>query len=153
MAAGCGGASTSATGLTPAFAKVAMDARRYMSSDLIPGVGTARFPVVYAASRAKVRIAESEVKSDTDQGVWLLLTMVNVKSNELNGSKEMAAEMDLSAQARRGMREAAQDVTEERFQCMSEADGWLSGKSSMVSSLKKRPCLQQAKLALAVLRK
>jgi hypothetical protein len=53
MAAGCG-ASASGTGVTSAFAKIGRDAHNYMKSDLIPGIGTARFPEVLAVSRAKV---------------------------------------------------------------------------------------------------
>jgi hypothetical protein len=152
MAAGCG-ASASGTGLTPDFADAARKAHSYQKSDLIPGIGTARFPVAYAASRARVKIVQSKVASEADQGVWLLLTMVNVKSSELNGAREMAETMTLSPQTMRTMREAQEDVATERDTCLSEADGWLSGKSMLLASLKERPCLKQAKLALAVLSK
>ena len=152
MAAGCG-ASASGTGLTPDFADAARKAHSYQKSDLIPGIGTARFPVAYAASRARVKIVQSKVASEADQGVWLLLTMVNVKSNELNGAREMAETMSLSPQTLRSMRESALEVANERDTCLSEANSWLTGSGLLVGSMKERPCLQQARLALAVLSK
>jgi hypothetical protein len=150
MAAGCG-VSASGTGLTAGFAEAAKDAHRYMKSDLIPGIGTARFPSAYAVSRTKVRIAQTKVAGNADQGVWLLLTMVNVKSNESNGAGELAEVTGM--QQSPAVREAALDVANERDSCMSEVDSWLSGTSSLVASLNARPCLQQARLALAVLNK
>jgi hypothetical protein len=152
MAAGCG-VSASPTGLTPGFAEAAKPAHSYMASDLIPAIGTARFPDAYAASRARVKIVQSKVASEADQGVWLLLTMVNVKSNELNGARELAETMNLSPQTVRTMRESALDVASERDTCMSEAETWLTGSGLLVGSMKERPCLQQARLALAVLSK
>jgi len=152
MAAGCG-VSASPTGLTPGFAEAAKPAHSYMASDLIPAIGTARFPDAYAASRARVKIVQSKVASEADQGVWLLLTMVNVKSNELNGAREMAETMNLPPQTMRTMRESALEVASERDTCMSEANSWLTGPGLLVGSLKERPCLKQAKLALAVLSK
>lgn len=149
MAAGCG-ASASGTGLTPDFADAAKKAHTYQKSDLIPGIGTARFPVAYAASRARVKIVQSKVASEADQGVWLLLTMVNVKSSELNGAREMAETTRVQSRA---VREADEEVETERDTCLSEADGWLSGKSMLLKSLKERPCLQQALLAAAILSK
>ena len=149
MAAACG-ASASGTGLTPDFEDEARKAHSYLKSDLIPGIGTERFPVVHAASRARVKIVESKVENEAERGVWLLLTMVNVKSYELNGARELAATMNLPSRA---MREAAEEVETERDTCLAEADGWLSGKSLLVASLKERPCLKQARLALAILNK
>ena len=149
IAAGCG-ASASGTGLTADFANEAKKAHSYMKSDLIPGIGTERFAVTYAASRARVKIVQSKVANEAERDVWLLLTMVNVKSNELNGAKELAATMN---QPSRAMREAAEEVATERDTCLSEADGWLSGKSLLLASLKERPCLKQARLALAILSK
>jgi hypothetical protein len=147
MAVGCG-VSASGTGVTAGFAKAASDAHRYMKSDLIPGIGTARFPDTLAVSRAKVKIVQSKVAGDADHGVWLLLTMVNVKSYELNGALELAGVISESSQA---MREAAQDVTNERDTCLSEAGGWLSGTSSHLQALNAGPCLQQARLAAKIL--
>ena len=149
MAAGCG-ASATATGVTPGFAKVAKDAHNYMKSDLIPGIATARFPDVLAVSRSKVKIAQSKIGGDADQGVWLLLTMVNVKSNEANGAREMA---DLVSPPSEAVREAADDVANERNQCLSEADGWLNGPASQLRTLKAGPCLRQARLAASILMK
>ena len=149
MAAGCG-VSASATGLTPGFAEAARNAHSYLKSDLIPAIGTAHFSSNLAASRAKVKIAQSKVAGNADQGVWLLLTMVNVKSDELNGARELAATMNLQSRA---VREAQEDVATERDTCLSEADSWLTGTSLLVASLNARPCLQQARLALAILTK
>src|SRR5262245_37297830 len=147
MAAACG-TSASGTGLTPGFAKIAGDAHNYMKSDLIPGIGTPRFPDALAVSRAKVKIAQSKIAGDADQGVWLLLTMVNVKSNEANGAREMP---DLVPGSSQVVQEAAQDVAKERDQCLSEADGWLTGTASQVRTLSAGPCLQQARLAAKIL--
>ena len=149
MAAGCG-VSASGTGLTPAFAKIARDAHNYMKSDLIPGIGTARFPDALAVSRAKVKIAQTKVGGDADQGVWLLLTMVNAKSYELNGAREVA---EMAPESSEAVREAAQDVTNERDQCLSEADGWLTGTAAQLRTLNAGPCLQQARLAASILMK
>ena len=147
------GVSARGTGVTTEFAKDARAAHAYMTSDLIPAIGTARFPTAYAASRARVKLVQSKVAGDADQGVWLLLTMVNVKSNELNGAREMAETMNLSPQTMRTMRESALEVASERDTCMSEANSWLTGSGLLVGSMKERPCLQQARLALAVLSK
>jgi len=149
MAGGCG-VSASPTGLTPGFAEAAKPAHSYMASDLIPAIGTARFPNAYAASRARVKIVQSKVVSEADQSVWLLLTMVNVKSNELNGARELAESMTSPSGA---MQDAALEVASERDTCMAEADTWLTGPAVLIASLKSRPCLQQAKLALAILSK
>jgi hypothetical protein len=149
MAVACGSAD-SGTGLSAAFADAARDAHRYMTSDLIPAIGTARFPSALAVSRSKVKLAQSKVSGEADQGVWLLLTMVNVKSNESNGARELA---DMGRSPSRAAREAALEVANERDHCLSEADGWLSGKSALVQSLNTRPCLQQARLAASVLSK
>ena len=150
MAAGCG-VSASGTGLTASFAEAAKDAHSYMKSDLIPGIGTARFSSAYAVSRTKVRIAQSKVAGDADQGVWLLLTMVNVKSNEAHGARELAETMRMQQSG--VVQEAALDVANERDTCLSEADGWLTGSSVHVARLNAGPCMQQARLALAVLTK
>ena len=150
LAAGCGN-SASGSGVTSDFAKAARDARSYMTSDLIPLIGTSSFPSALVESRTKVRMAQSKVSSEADQGVWLLLTMVNVKSDELNGTREMIKTMHLSSQTKGIMRESALEVASERDTCLSEADSWLSGSSLLVASLKTRPCLQQARLAMAVL--
>ena len=149
VAAGCG-VSASGTGLTAGFAEAARDAHRYMKSDLIPGIGTAQFPETLALSREKVRIAQSKVAGDADEGVWLLLTMVNVKSSESHGARELAATM---RQPSRAMRDAAEEVTNERDHCLSEADGWLTGTSLHLRVLNAGPCLQQARLAAAILSK
>ena len=119
MAAGCG-VSASGTGVTPGFAEAAKDAHSYMKSDLIPGIGTARFPYVYAVSRTKVRIAQSKVAGNADQGVWLLLTMVNVKSNEAQRRARTGRNHAHATQSA-AMREAALDVANERDTCLSEA--------------------------------
>ena len=148
VAAGCG-ASTTGTGLTASFAEAARDAHSYMKSDLIPGIGSAHFSETLAVSRTKVRIAQSKMAGDVDEGVWLILTMVNVKSNEANGAREMAG---LVLQPSRAVREAAEDVANEREHCMSEADGWLNGTLHL-RILKAGPCLQQARLAAAILKK
>jgi hypothetical protein len=147
MAAGCG-VSASATGLTSGFAAAARDAHNYMKSDLIPAIGTPRFPTVLAVSRTNVKLAQSKAASDADEGVWLLLTMVNVKSYELNGARELAATMTLPSQA---VREADLEVATERDHCMSEADGWINGTLAL-RILTKGPCLQQARLAAAMLK-
>lgn len=152
MAAGCG-VSASPTGLTPGFGEAAKAAHGYMASDLVPAIGTARFPDAYAASRARVKIVQSKVASEADQGVWLLLTMVNVKSSELNGARELAETVNLPSQTMRTMRESALEVASERDTCMSEANSWLTGPSVLVASLKTRPCLQQARVAMAILSK
>ena len=147
-AAGCG-VSASATGLTAGFAKAAKDAHSYMKSDLIPGIGTAHFSENLAVSRAKVKIAQSKMAGNADQGVWLLLTMVNAKSYELNGARELAEEMPQPPSP--AMREAALEVASERDTCLSEVESWLSGPAVLVASLNDRPCLQQARLAAKVL--
>ena len=51
------------------------------------------------------------------------------------------------------MREAALEVASERDTCLSEANSWLTGTPLHVGSLNEGPCLQQARLALAVLTK
>jgi len=154
LAAGCG-VSASATGVTADFADVARKAHSYMTSDVIPAIGTARFPLAIAASRARVKVVQSKVAGEADQGVWLLLTMVNVKSDELNGSREMADTMNLSPQARQTMRKAAIEVTTERDTCLSEANNWLNGAGTPLhlQVMNEAPCLRQAKLALAMLSK
>jgi len=152
MAAGCG-VSASPTGLTPGFAEAAKPAHSYMASDLIPAIGTARFPDAYAASRARVKIVQSKVASEADQGVWLLLTMVNVKSGEVHANREMAAEMNLSPQTIRSMRESALEVSTERDVCLSEANNWLNGAGTPLHlrAMNEAPCLQQARLAAKTL--
>jgi hypothetical protein len=154
LVAGCG-VSATGTGVTTEFAKDARAAHAYMTSDLIPAIGTARFPTAYTASRARVKLVQSKVAGDVDQGVWLLLTMVNVKSSELNGARELAATMNLSSQAMRTMREGAQDVATERDSCLSEANAWLNGRSTPLhmQMLNQGPCLQTARLAYSVLTK
>jgi hypothetical protein len=147
IAAGCG-VSATGTGVTPGFAEAARDAHSYMKSDLIPAIGTARFPDAYAVSRTKVRLVQSKVAGNADQGVWLLLTMVNVKSNEAHGARELAETMRMDS---RVVREAALDVANERDTCLSEADSWLTGTSLQLPVLNAGPCLQQARLALSVL--
>jgi hypothetical protein len=147
MASGCGVAA-SETGLTPAFADIARDAHRYMKSDLIPAIGHARFPMTLAASRAKVKIGQLKIASEADKDVWLILTMVNVKSNESNAMSEVSELMNLPAQ---NVQSAAQDVIGERDQCLSEAEGWLSGTASTVAALKAGLCLRMARQAAAVL--
>jgi hypothetical protein len=74
--------------------------------------------------------------------------MVNVKSNEANGAREMA---DLVPGSSKVVQEAAQDVANERDQCLSEADGWLTGTASQLRALNAGPCLQQARLAAKIL--
>jgi hypothetical protein len=148
IAAGCGGVSASATGLTPAFADIARDAHRYMKFDLIPAIGTGRFPMMLAASRAKIKVGQLKIASEADKDVWLILTMVNVKANESNGMTEVSGLMSLPSTA---VQSAAEDVTGERDQCMAEAEGWLSGSSSKVAGLKAGPCLAMARQAAAIL--
>ena len=154
MAAGCG-VSASGTGLTAAFTEAARDAHRYITSDLVPAIGTARFPVVLATSRAKVKILQLKAASDADNGVWLILTMINAKSNESHHTDELTGLMNqLSGDAQAASSDAqatSQDVANERDQCIAEAEGWLSGNSSKVAALKAGPCLQQARRAAAIL--
>ena len=152
LAAGCG-VSASATGVTPDFAKSARETHAYMTSDLIPAIGTARFPLAIAASRARVKIVQSKAKGDADFGVWLLLTMVNVKSGEVHANREMAAEMNLSPQTIRSMRESALEVSTERDVCLSEANNWLNGAGTPLHlrAMNEAPCLQQARLAAKTL--
>src|SRR5262245_41344270 len=115
------GASTATSRLSADVAEAARDAHNYMKSDLVPGIGTARFADAIAASRAKVRIAQSKVSADADKGVWLVLMMVNVKSNESNGASELARTVSVAPS--RAAREAAQDLANELDHCMSEAEG------------------------------
>ena len=152
LTAGCG-ASASGTGVTAEFAEAARAAHAYMTSDLIPATGTARFPLAIAASRARVKVIQPKAASEADHGVWLLLTMVNVKSGELHASREMAATMDLSPQTLRSMRESAQDVANERDTCLAEADSWLNGASTPLhlKVMNDGPCLKQARLAESIL--
>ena len=147
MAAACGASRTS-TGLTQDFVEAGRAAYSYMKSDLIPAIGTARFPDVIAASRARVKLVQSKVAAQADEGVWLILTMINAKVNESNGAREMAG----LVQPSRAAREAAEDLANEQEHCMSEADGWLNGTLSL-RILKTGPCLQQATRAMAVLTK
>ena len=153
LATGCG-VSASATGVTPDFAKSAKEAHAYMTSDVIPGTGTARFPFVIAASCAWVTIVRSKAASEADEGVWLLLAMVNVKANELHAAREMAATMTLSPQTMRSMRESALDVETERDVCLSEANNWLNGAGTPLhlKMMSQGPCLQQARLAAKILK-
>ena len=146
MAVACG-ASATGTGLTGEFAEAARDAHSYMKSDLIPAIGTARFSTVLAASRARVKLAQPKAAGEADQGVWLLMTMVNVKANESNGMKELSGVTPPS----RAAREAASDLANELDHCLSEVEGWLTGTSLHVRSMNDRPCLKQARLAAAVL--
>ena len=148
VAAGCG-ASASASGLTSGFAAEAKAAHDYMKSDVIPAVGTPRFPTVIAASRARVKIVQSKISGDVDEGVWLLLMMVNVKSNELNGAKELAATMTAPS---RTVREALREVENERDTCMGEADGWINN-TLLKQVLTKGACLAQARQAAAILKR
>jgi hypothetical protein len=154
LAAGCG-VSASATGVTADFADAARKAHGYLTSDVIPAIGTARFPLAIAASRARVKVVQSKVAGEADQGVWLLLTMVNVKSDELNASREMAETMNLSSQAMRTLRESALEVATERDTCLFEANSWLNGAATPLHLrvMNEAPCLRQAKLALAMLTK
>lgn len=146
-AAGCGASATD-TGLTSAFAKAARDAHSYMKSDLVPGIGSPRFPDMLAVSRAKVKIAQTKISGDVDEGVWLILTMVNVKSGEAHAARDMAGLVPPS----RAVLEAANDVANERDHCMSEADGWVNG-TLQLPVLNAGPCLAQAKLAMSMLKK
>jgi hypothetical protein len=155
IAAGCG-VSASATGLTPAFADIARDAHRYLKSDLVPAIGTARFPMTLAASRAKIKIGQLKVASEADKDVWLILTMVNVKSSELHNLTDMGGLNEVGGVLSRQsavVQSAAQDVTGERDQCLAEAEGWLSGTAAKVAALKTGPCLRMVRQAAAILGK
>ena len=146
VAAGCG-VSASGTGLTPAFADVARDAHRYMTEHMLTAIGTERFPTALAESRSRVRALKSKVSNDTDKGLWLVLTMINVKSGEAGQMHEMRGYLDRSP----AVQAAARDVISERDACLAEARGWLSGTASKVPGLKAAPCLQSARQAAAML--
>lgn len=147
VAAGCG-VSASSTGLTKDFVEEGKAALSYMQSDLIPAVGTARFADAIASSRARVKLVQSKVKNDVDKDVWLILALINVKTYELNGHKEMAG---LPAMQTRTARRATEELTNERDACMSEADGWVNG-TLMLRVLQSGPCLQQGRQAAAILK-
>lgn len=147
MALGCG-VSAGSTGLTPAFADLARGAHGYIRSDLLPAIGTARFPMTLAASRARVKSLQLKVASEADKDLWLILTMINVKSSESNSVKDLSALMDRPSPA---ADEVAREAAAERDQCLSEADGWLSGGASKVASLKAAPCLRMVRQAAALL--
>lgn len=147
VVAGCG-ASTTRAGLTADFAEAAKDAHNYQKSHLVPGIGGAHFSETLAASKAKVKVAEAKVANDADEGVWLILTMINVKSYEANGARELEGLVPPS----RASREAAEDLTNEREHCMNEAEGWLSGKV-LPRVLNEASCLKTARLAASVVMK
>lgn len=145
IAFGCG-VSASSTGLTPAFADLARSANGYIKSDLIPAIGSARFPMALAASRARVKSIQLKVASEADKGLWLILTMINVKSSESHNMKE-----ELEVRPSRVAQSADDDLTAERDQCVFEAQEWLTAPESRVARLKTQPCLRQALQAAALL--
>ena len=147
IATGCG-VSASATGLTPAFVQAARDAHNYLKSDLIPRIGTPGFSTTLAAARAKTKLLEAKMANDTDKGVWLILTMAIVKTREMSSMGELTAVMDGPSAE---VQAATRDVAAERDQCMTEAEGWLSGSASRVAALNAGPCLQQSRRAAAIL--
>ena len=145
LAVGCG-VSASGMGLNPEFAKEARVAYRYLESHVIPEIPNARFAQVLAESRAKVKGAQSKVSNNAERGVWLLLTMVNVKANETRGIEELSRTTPSAAS-----QSAWREVVAERTQCMTELHGWLSGDESKLPALERSPCLQTARQAAAVL--
>ena len=97
VAAGCG-VSASTTGLTPAFAEAAGDAHRYMTEHLLAAMGTSQFPRALAESRARVKTVRSKVSNDADKNLWLVLAMINVKSNEARSMYDLRNYMDRAPQ-------------------------------------------------------
>jgi hypothetical protein len=143
---GCG-ESTTKTGLTPEFAEIAGSAQAYIKSDLLPAIGTARFPTMVATSRARVKSAEAKIGNDADKGLWLILMMINVKSNESNSMQE-----ELLVRPNRAARSAMDDLNNEREHCVSEADQWLSAPPKfVVARLNDLPCVKLARQAAAML--
>ena len=140
--------STTSTGLSAGFAQAARDAHSYMKSDLVPGIGTPHFPENLAVSRAKVKIAQTKISGDVDEGLFLILTLINAKSSESHAAREMAG---LVLQPSRAVREAPDDLANELDHCMSEADGWANGTLHM-RILNGGPCLKQGKMAAAILK-
>ena len=147
VAAGCG-VSASTTGLTPAFAEAAGDAHRYMTEHLLAAMGTSQFPRALAESRARVKTVRSKVSNDADKNLWLVLAMINVKSNEARSMYDLRNYMDRAPQV---VQAASREVIGERDACLAEAQGWLSGTASKVPALKAAPCLQGARQAAAIL--
>ena len=154
LAAGCG-VSASATGVTADFAEDARAAHTYMTSDLIPAIGTARFPLASprraheSRSSSRKRPARPTTACGSSSR-WSTSSRANYTPN-----REMAATMNLTSQTIRSMREAALEVATERDTCLSEANNWLNGASTPLhlQVMNEGPCLQQARLALAVLTK
>ena len=146
LAVGCG-VSASGTGLGAEFKSAASEAYSHIKSQLIPAIGDARFAVALGTSRAKVKLLQPKATNEAEQGVWLLLTMVNVKSAESNAGIELAALTHKSTASV----EAAREVASERTQCLTEVEGWLAGNAAKLPALKRSPCLESARMAAAML--
>ena len=145
--AGCG-VSATGTGLSPAFAEAARDAREYIKTEMIPVGRMPQFPAALAEARAIVKDAETKIGNDADRGVWLVLNMINTKANETRRIYELEERTGRRAPA---TIEALKEVVNERTLCLTELEGWLSNDVSKVPELQRGTCLRLAKQAAAIL--
>ena len=144
--AGCA-LSATGTGLSPAFAEAAREAHEYIKMDMIPVGRMPQFPAALAESRAIVKDAETKIGNDADRGVWLVLNTINAKANETRKIYELEERTGRAP----ATVAALADVVNERTQCLTELEGWLSNDVSKVPELQRGTCLRLATQAAAIL--